>query len=493
MDVSAGAADTNTYAPVGLSGISIAFAIDRQPKANGQIDQAYVAAAHQAFTTLNLTPRLIAKLLTNSYLDSLPGSKSGVNYNGPSDPGHNARNLTTDPDFLANNDKEWASQALTSPSIADLLTPTGRSDIAWQLWRYVAADKDALAFLNGTPDRWGMIVNPWNLTDASTNPSKTALAVPRDNFPKSDPTEVAGSVTGGAINLVTWRPYTNDFDQAGYLTLRGDGQILGPWNVAKEPSAYDKTVRNLAGYQTVLSVTDTAAAAKYQIISASLQNAAGKFVAPTSAAMSAAAAAMTPTATQSQVYEYNPAGATAAAAPTAYPLTMPIYAATNPAQNDAATRAAYAAFITYAATAGQTVGSGVGELPAGYAPISAGWKTQALAAAAKIASGWVQPEVPSGDTSGSFPTNSDDGAAAAFAPAIEQAAVPSANPSASGKPIVRLAGAITAKDPDTGALGSVIPTSLIAGLLAAAGLRLLTRLPAFTRRTRTARIGWRNR
>lgn len=488
LDVSEGGADNNIYAPIGISGISLSFAIDRQPKATGEVPAEVTAAANQAFATLKLTPRLVAKLLTNSYLDSLPGSKAGVNYNGPLDPGHNARNLTTDPDFLAINDPEWAYQALTAPSIGDLLTPSGRSDIAWQLWRYVAADKDAAAFLAGTPDKWGMIVNPWNSTDASKNPSKTGLAIPRDNFPKSDPTELAASVTGGPVNLVTWRPYTNDFDQAGYLTLRGDGQILGPWNLTKEPAQYDKAIRSLAGFQTVLSVTDTASAAKYQTISASLQNAAGKFVAPTSTSMAAAAAAMTPTAAQPQVYELNPAGVAAAAAPTAYPLTMPIYAATNPAQNDASTRAAYAAFITYAATNGQTAGSSVGELPEGYAPISAGWTTQAIGAAAKIAAGLVAPPASTGDGNAVLsPTVSDDGAAAASL-ALDPPVTPStANPSASGKPTVKLAGAITAKDPDTGALGSVVPTSLTAGLIAAGTLRVLTRLPNLVRRIRSAR------
>lgn len=475
-----GAEDPDTYAPVALTGVSISFAIDRRPKATGSTPQKVIDQANQSFTSINLTPRLIAKLLTNSYLDSLPGDKSDVGYRAPSDPGHNARNLSTDPDFLAVNDPEWDYEALTSPSIADILTPQGRSDVAWQLWRYVTADKSAAAFLAGTPDQWGMIVNPWNLTTA-TNRSGTALTLPTDNFPKSDPTSLP-AIKGGAaeINLVSWRPYTNDLDQGGYLTLRGDGLVLGPWDQTKTPPAYAKAVRSLSGFQTVLGLTDTAAAAKYQTISAALLNPAGKFVMPTSAAMSAAAAAMTVTKEQKQVYGYDPSSGAAAAAPTAYPLTMPVYAATNPAQSDAATRASYAAFIRYAATTGQKPGTGVGELPPGYAPLPAGWATQATTAADAI----VNYSAP---TANSVSPVSDGAAGTggfvaspAFEPSVaapRSATGPArTDPVASGTTAPALLASATPTDPKPGDLASVVPLSLLAGLLSAGVIPLYTRI-----------------
>ena len=480
-----GAIDPNTYAPVALSGVSISFAIDRKPKATGATPRSIVDQANQGFTSINLTPRLIAKLLTNSYLDSLPGDKSDVGYKGPSAPGHNARNLTTDPDFLAVNDPEWSYEALTSPSIADIITPQGRSDVAWQLWRYVLADKNAAAFLGGKPDQWGMTVNPWNSTAAS-NPSGTPLSLPIDNFPKSDPTTLpAGSNGSGEVNLVTWRPYTNDLDQGGYLTLRGDGLVLGPWDQTKQPPAYTKAVRSLSGFQTVLGLTDTASAAKYQTISASLLNPAGQFVTPTSVSMAAAAAAMTATKIQSQVYEYDPSSAAATAAPTAYPLTMPVYAATNPAQSDSATRAGFAAFIRYAATTGQTPGTGVGQLPAGYAPLPTGWVTQATTAADSIATGVTSspPAVDTGSTpgdgqivsnglsSGGSPSSgSDTSVAVTRTPTITP------GPIAAGLAAAPLLGSTTPKDPKAGDLASVVPLSLFAGLLSAGTVPLITRI-----------------
>lgn len=480
LATSDGAADPDTYAPVALSGVSISFAIDRRPKATGNTPQKVIDQANQSFTSINLTPRLIAKLLTNSYLDSLPGDKSDVGYKGPADPGHNARNLTTDPDFLAVNDPEWDYEALTSPSLADILTPQGRSDVAWQLWRYVIADKSAAAFLAGTPDKWGMIVNPWNST-AATNLSGTALSLPIDNFPKSDPTTLPASKDGAAeINLVTWRAYTNDLDQGGYLTLRGDGLVLGPWDQTKTPPAYAKAVRSLSGFQTVLGLTDTASAAKYQTISAALLNPAGNFVAPTSASMSAAAAAMTVTKAQKQVYEYDPTSTSAAAAPTAYPLTMPVYAATNPAQSDAATRASYAAFIRYAATTGQTSGTGVGELPAGYAPLPSGWVTQATTAADAIvnySASLADSGASSGDGSaGSGGSGDSSSFGANVAGAVDIAPTASTDPLASGTTASALLASATPKDPKTGDLASVVPLSLFAGLLSAGVVPLYTRI-----------------
>lgn len=485
LDTSGGLTDSITYAPIAVSGISIAFAIDRQPRVSASTPVSVVANSNQAFTSLKLTPRLIAKLLTNSYLDSLPGDKKDVNYNGPHDPGHNARNLTTDPDFLAINDLEWRYEALTGPSLADLLVPQGRSDVAYQLWRYLLADPDAKAFLAGTPDKWGMIVNPWNSTDAAKNPNHIAAVFPAENFPKSDPMELpatrsvdGSTVTSGPVNLVSWRPYTSNLDTSGYLTLRGDGQILGPWDVTRQPPAYIKALRANPGFQTVLGLTDTASAAKYQIISASLLNEAGYYVSPTTDAMSAAAAAMTPTASQKQVYEFDPAGTSAKAAQTAYPLTMPVYAATNPAQNDAATRASYAAFITFAATTGQTPGAGAGQLPEGYAPLPVGWRTATIDAAAAIAAG-----VPAASKDGSAvdqPASVDSGFGGSSGLGDTGAgttpAATTSSPTATGAIAESLMGAKTPKDPDTGGMASIVPLSLLGGLASAGIVPLIARI-----------------
>ncbi|TIH33463.1 hypothetical protein [Subtercola vilae] len=476
--------DPLIYAPIALTGISISFAIDREPSAIKTIPQTSTDNARTPFTSLNLTPRLLAKLLTNSYLDSLPtgADKSQINYKSPTDPGNNARNLTLDKDFLAINDPEWADQQITSPALADLLEPQGRSDAAFALWSYVLSDPEAVDFLAGKPDPWGMIVNPYSSTDASKNPTGVALVLPRDNFPKADPVEQPKDPAGAAaVNVVTWRPYTNDFDTSGYLILRGDGQILGPWDSLAATPKYTKTARALAGLQRVIGITDTASAAKYQTFSASLRNSAGVFVAPTTASLSAAGAAMTENASQAQVSQFDPTSSAARATPTAYPLTLPVYAAVNPAMGDDSLRADYAAFIRYAVTTGQVSGTALGQLPEGYAPIPAAWQGQALAAATIIANGPLATPVASPSPS---PVSAPAAAvskpvAVAALPAVQPvtAAAPTiTDPAATGQTAAPLLGAPTPADPQNGAIAAAVPASILAGLGAAFAFPFMSRI-----------------
>ena len=467
--------DSLAYAPIALTGLSIGFAVDRQPSASSDTPADVAAKARLPFETLKLTPRLVAKLLTNSYLDSLPydADRSHLNYIDSSKPGKNARSIIFDPDFLAINDPEWAYQRIVSPSMSDLLVPQGRSDGASALWSYVMADDAAVAFLNGQPDEWGMIVNPWSSIDADTNPSGTALQLPRDNFPKADPVEQKATDAVGSINLVTWRPYTNDYDTGAYLALRGDGQILGGWDSQSSPPKYSKSARSLPGSQRVLSVTDTASAAKYQVFSAALLNPAGQYVEPTVDSLTAAAAAMTVSPRQAQVYGFDQQSAAAKGATSAYPLAMPVYAATNPSIGEASVRASYAALIRYAATSGQVSGADIGQLPEGYAPIPAGWKSQALAAASVIESGVTSsgPTTPAVTTAPASTVQSSTSAVGALDPVTA-----SQPPAATGDIVMALAGKATPDDPASSAIEAAVPGSLLAGLASALLVPFLTRI-----------------
>ncbi|TFB94614.1 hypothetical protein [Cryobacterium sp. HLT2-28] len=477
--------DPLQYAPVGISGLAISFSIDRRVKPVDGVPRAYQDAETQAFTTLKLTPRLVAKLLTASYVSALPpgADLTHIGYKSFSDPGPNARNISGDKDFLEANDREWAYQDLNSISIADALAPSGRSDIATQLWRYVMADADAVAFLNGTPDPWGMRVNPYYSTNAAINPTGIGLMLPRDTFPKADPVEKAATTGGngvGAVNLVTWRPFTSDFENGAYLTLRGDGQLLGGWDSTATPPKYLKTARSLVGQQGVIGLTTTASAARYQNVTASLRNSAGTFVAPSSASMLAAAAAMTPTAAQAKVLEFDPKSTAALAATTAYPLTMPVYAALNPLQTDASNRAKYAALITYGVTAGQVQGTSLGQLPAGYAPLPKSWVDQALLAAAAIRDGVspiaaTVPTVPLAVSPSTPTTAGVRSAAAAVADAAATAVADAADPVASGAAAGALVGKPTPADPAS-PVAAAVPAGLLSGLLAAGAFPLFSRI-----------------
>ncbi len=462
------AADPLAYAPIALTGVTVSVAIDRLPDPNDRtIPQEYRDAARSAFTTVNFTPRLLAKLLSYSYRSALPRG-ADLSYLR----GTNPYNVTEDPDFLAVNDPEWAAQDLNGPAIADIIVPQGRSDAARAVWAYIAADADARDFLSGRPDPWGMIVNPYFSTDAATNPTGTAFTLERDDFPKADPIEVTPR-NEGPINLITWRPYANDLDTVSYLTLRGDGLGLGGWDPMALPvPKFGKAPRSLPGEQRLLGLTSTASAARYQVVTASLRNSAGHFVAPSTAGMLASAAAMTVSSTQAATLAYDPQSDAARAASDAYPLSLPVYAASNPALTEKERRAAYAGFIRYAVSApGQTLGVEVGQLPEGFAPLPSAWVASALAAADLIESG---PPPSAGDgyippAASSPPVRTAPVAPAAVVPAAD---APTADGTASGA----LSGAETPADPDTGALAAAIPASVLAGIAGAGAVPLITRL-----------------
>ncbi|MFG6403655.1 hypothetical protein [Microbacterium sp. P04] len=479
--------DNLVYAPIGLTAVSVAFAIDRFPKQDGTVPDEVLDKARLPFESMKLTPRLIAKLLTTSYRDSLPndadrthlGHKKGDEYVP------NPRNLLFDPDFLAINDAEWAQQAIAGVGISDMLIPQGRSDVATMLWRYVMADADARAFLEGNPDPWGMVVNKYSSTNGTINPTGTGLSLPRDSFPKADPTEVAARDDGQtAINLVTWRPYTNNFDSSGYLTLRGDAQALGSWDAFGNPPRFSKVTRSLPGSQAVISVTDSSAAEKYQLVTASLKTPSGSFVAPTTDSIAAAGAAMTASAAQPQVLGLDLGSPAVQAASSAYPLSMPVYAAANPSLSDADMRASYASFIRFASTTGQNPGEQIGDLPAGYAPLPSAWRDQAAVAANVLENG-LPPAAAPGSAPASEPlangtprsTTSAAGAAPAAPVAQAAPAAGETNPTASGEVAGALAGAQTPADPDVAGLAATLPASLLAGALSAAAVLIIPRLP----------------
>ena len=475
-----GVTDALTYAPVAVTGLTIAFAVDHRSNSLGDVSDEVRGRDGQPFTQLQLTPRLVAKLLTGSYRRALPRG-AVIDYLGD-----NPETITSDPDFLAINDPVWADQSLNAPSVADALVPLGRSDAAWTMWRYVLADPEAVDFLAGRPDPWGMVVNPYSSTDPTINPTGTAATYPADSFPKADPVEADTNKDPNGlsvVNLVTWRPYAPDLDTAGYWVLRGDGRLLGDWDNVSVPHKFSAATRSPQGSQMVIGLTDTAAAAKYHVYTAALRNPAGSYVVPTTSTMSAAAAVMTPDPDQSQVLRLDYGAKAVQSAADAYPLTVPVYAATNPLGGDQASRQAYSAFVLYAVGDGQTVGTDDGELPAGYAPLAAAWRDAARSAARAIAAG--PPAVAAPDGSTTTPTLTaatvDPGAGRSpsgptgASPAVGASAPLPSSPTATGDAAGALTGAPTPDDPSVGTSAATVPLSAAGGLAAAAAVPLLTR------------------
>jgi hypothetical protein len=482
--------DPVQYAPIGISGVVISFAIDRFAVDGiypGHVTPPeYKTKNTSAFMSMNLTPRLVAKLLTNSYSFSLPSmaNRPQIGEVDLDHRGNNALTLVSDPDFLSKQTgDEWYYQYLTSISLGDLLTPNGQSDEAFQLWQYALSDQEGRDFLAGGDDGYGMRVNAYYSTVA--NSFSSAQTLPAVTFPKADPITTANSLPtdlsqgNDSINLLTYRPYTKDFASGAYNVLRGDGQELGSWNAAPNKRSYDKSVRNLVGTQKVLAVTTAEAAARYQNVTASLRNPAGNYVSPSSVTMSAAAAAMTPAGGSGTVQGFDFASSQAAAAPNAYPLTMPVYAALNPLQTDASLRASYANFIRYAAQAGQVPGVSIGQLPEGFTPIPQEWVDKAMISANAIEQGISPLSLLAGTTV----INSTPNQAVAPRPAAvtsEDVQAPNPNPTATGAAAGALVGKPTPADPVLGPVAAAVPAGLLSGFAAAGAVPLYGR---FRRRT----------
>ena len=126
-------------APVAVTGFAIVFNVD---DANG----------HEV-TTLRLTPRLLAKLMTESY-----PAINAIVQEYPALAG-NPLNITRDPEFIA-QPRDYEGHPRQGTAGSTLLSISADSDVIHAITAYINADPDARAWLDGTPDPWGMVVNP---------------------------------------------------------------------------------------------------------------------------------------------------------------------------------------------------------------------------------------------------------------------------------------------------------------------------------------------
>ncbi|WP_236788882.1 hypothetical protein [Amycolatopsis sp. GM8] len=349
------------YAPVALSGLSVAFVMERQSAGEGVAPDGVWQRDGEQIFSLSLTPRLLAKLLTQSYVLSLPVRQDYLK--------NNSDFLTRDPDFLKINPEfEDAGKLM---STVDALVSTVDYDETAVLWSWINADPDARAFLDGKPDPWGMTVNP----------KYKGLALPVSNFPKADFTCAgSGLLENCALDL---HPLAADMHDAGRAASRGDtlgkepSGLANPIDGGKQLKARD---REPTGQRSLLAIVDTATAARYGLPTAKLRNSSGAFVAPTQESLLAGAGAMKDSGVPG-VRVPDPQAAAAGA----YPLTSLSYAVTAPSALDTASGADYATFIRYAVGDGQTPGIEPGQLPDGYIPLPDDLRQQARDAATQIA------------------------------------------------------------------------------------------------------------
>ena len=501
-----GATNPVVYAPLTLSGVVVGFNIERTPAldSNGQPRQDEVGLSGSRVEHLNLTPRLVAKLLTESYRAQLEGV-TGTKQAGYGWIQNNPISLFSDPDFLQYNREFPLLSTQQQIDAGTLVVEESSSDAATALWKWVLADPEARAWLNGTPTPDGtgpgMNVNPNYSINAKLNPSHVSFgsSTPND-FPKSDrylydTKTLVGSGSSQAparpIGVLDWSPYAlNMRATALAAATANDGAKTTPDITATPNTAWTSNGPQKTGTYFVMSVTDSASAARYGLQTADLSRAGDDsssrtFVAPDANGILAGEAAMTPSSVTG-VLQTNPSTTRGGA----YPLTMLTYAATRPETLTSGARQSYSAFVLYSLGDGQTPGVEPGQLPAGYVPLPGALRLQALQAARTILN---PPAIPSaattpskgssaGGTSGSSGGLSAFGAstsmpssigASGFTTTGGTAAASSAGP-------VRAIGASALTVVDTkgitvGMLRWVLPIGLLIGLAAAIGATLLGR------------------
>ena len=383
------------YAPLTLSGLAIGFNIERSLKPEAPADEQRLAGVR--FADLNLSPRLVAKLLTQSYRQQVTILQAPDYAWTAANPGH----LGLDPDFLQFNPEFNFIEIADGRTFSGLQLPSGNSDAAQQVWEWILADPEASQWLSGVPDQWGMTVNPVYATTASANSNGFAFADPIPNsFPKGDPYCYQGPTRNAVVPPplcgTDWMPYARSFSDAARIgRVAFDGARIVENSFASSAGAvWSREVPQLLGRRAMLVMTDTPSAAQFGVQTARLSragdNAANRqFIAADSAGLSAGAASMR-AGVEPTVMEPRPTDA-----PTgAYPLTALTYAAITPLSLESQARAEYAAFVEYAVGAGQTPGLELGQLPRGYAPLPSDLQVQALTAANQIRTLAPVPEVP---------------------------------------------------------------------------------------------------
>lgn len=442
--------DNILYAPVAASAIVFGYNIDYSVLSDSEPE--LLSKNGTRLSNLVLNQRIVAKLLTQSYRVDNPGL--GV---GDAVLEGNPFSVTADPEFHALNPafESWAS---TYPE--GILVGLGNSDAYRHVWQWIRSSPDAVAFLSGTPDEFGMSINPEYV------PLGLGTGEPATSFPKTDLTTFVGSSGFGETGFGTldMRPYVNDMAEAASRTLRADANVRTNWNTDRNPPVYTAIPPQPAGERLMLSITDASAASRYGLDVAAIVNGNGDQVLPTADSVNTGISSFTPSDVDG-VKLANPATTTSGA----YPLAELVYAAINVCQVDSVLAADYSRLLTYAAGLGQIPGSTKGSLPSGYVPLSAEFIAQTEAASAAIA---APQSLQAGCGEETLVTSS------AVVPRTGGSSTPSSAPVPSSTPTPTAAASIGTT---TDSLGL---STAVAGIGLAAGLPLCIAGPLMLRRSR---------
>ena len=442
--------DPVAYAPTAVTGFGIAYVADKPENAGEVVD-------------LRLNARLVAKLLTQSYL----GSDLGRGHPGI---GGNPLSIMTDPEFIALN--PGLSQ-ISQEAGATLLSLSESSDAVEQLTDWIAHDKEALAFVDGKADQWGMKVNP----------AYEGLELPLTNIPLLDEYVPETQNTCRQENPGVY------FNQlaAPVTTMRKIAEaVLDGWPNVQTRCEFDTATglfklgridRQNVGSRFMLGLVSLGDAERYGLRLASLEASPGDFVAPSDPSLAAAVALME----QDQPrmpFVLDQADVRTSAK--AYPGTMVVYTAARTGNLDPDSAAKVAQFIRISTTEGQRPGSGNGELPGGFLPILRTGVTAPLFTSAQQVAAAVQAQSDTGRPSAG-PTTApagNGGGGVATGGIVPDAPIDTAA-SEPAAPVTEPTAVVEAIDmPPTQAISSraargLLPSLLLIGLLGLAIASLL--------------------
>ncbi len=513
-------------APVAVSGVAIAATIDYRPKcggasgpdgreisadtiseqqATGQCGYPDLATAQQELrkygtlmTDIRLNARLVAKLLTQSYLSGIDNTSGTQIDKAPwarSQPAH----LGSDPEFLALNPQlKYAAQFSFDTLSGDLMVENLKSDAAQALWAWIVSDDGARSFLDGCPDLYGTTINPFFSTrtykecvvdgprleaeakakrDATELPEffidspamypPDSASYPQLSWYQRDPVDVFGPQT-----LNDLHPRSDYMSTTGRNTFRGvypantewcdpttsTGCVVAGWKPANSPKQI--------GGRSILSVTDTATAARYQLPTAALCSDDG------SACVSANAETLTRAADR---FEQNPTGVGALSTEDysagLYPVAMPVYAQVARTGLTAAGASVFADSLSYLTGDGQRTDGTSGSLPVGYAPLTPAMAADAATAIAELRSMQPAPQTPRATASAApaaAPPATAQGPKAAApqpAPVVPAAATPGPSTPVAAPPATATTGRTEIGFPQYGLVAG-LAAALLAGLIA---------------------------
>lgn len=392
---------TVSYAPVAIGAVAVSFLADGK---NGRIE------------SLTLSPRLLAKLLTQSYVFEVPNDATDPGTDDFAQLGKVNQGYTylfQDPEFQLLN-PNWGD-FIVNPSL--VLPGPSDTDAIAQVWKWIQSDADARSFLNGAADPYGMTINPNYLPagnvaaqvpvfDPTTGKklptlkavgfsnldgSPMSLASSAINyFPKADAAEVPHKldIETSRYNSIQASPYVDDFLKSAVVTFRANPGAKTAW----DPTAYNTNGTSgdyvsggpqVPGQRFVISITDAAATSRYNLSPVGLRAANGSVVTtPDSQSMAVAISSGLVATSNPAVEQVNPARVAA----DGYPLTTVVYAVVNLSGSTAAARSSVSKMIAYVVGDGQTLGTQVGQLPVGYLPLTTDLRSQASSAAVAIAS-----------------------------------------------------------------------------------------------------------